>query len=663
MLTIEELAALPLLAKPPREGGARIATPISWRPARAASSPAATSARPGDALLPPWVKGAWSSRSSTSFCSTQTAQPPMANPRPLAWRSGGALAWRLLLPAALGILILVAAMLRAWVSDDAYLTFRTIENFVNGWGLRWNTLERVQTYTHPLWMLLMSGARAVTGEYFYSSIALSLVLTAGALAVLATRVTRAPDRTSLALALLFVSRAFLDFATSGLENSLAWLLLALFQWVLLTGEAPAPATDRSSSVALFTLSLLGALLAVTRLDLLLLVAPALVWRFFMPPMRRGIGPAVLGAVPLVLWEAFSIIYYGFPVANTVYAKLATGLPQTGMIRHGLEYLLDSLRSDPVTLPVIALGVLTSFLGRSAPRRAQGAGLVLYLLYVVWVGGDFMSGRFLTAPLFVATALLALAVPDGAVVRATACAIAVLFGCWPGTSPFRFKPSSPDPLMDRYGVADERLSHFDDAWIGNAPRTGPWPNPVSYVQAQQIKINWTYQNWISNLQFAGIVAPEEFSPSLASSGVADSPYHRVIVRGAVGVLGYHLGPDTHILDFLGLGDPLLARLPAVRQDPMLRILNPDLPSLDYRPGHYVRRIPLGYYETLVVGTNRIRDPRLAEYYNHLARVTRGPLFDRRRLVDIWRFNTGQYDHLLRMPALDDAFLLHPPGAQG
>lgn len=570
----------------------------------------------------------------------------MALPRPLAWRAGGARAARPALPMALGILILAAAALRAWVSDDAYLTFRTIENFVNGRGLRWNSLERVQTYTHPLWMLLMSGARAVSGEYFTSSIVLSLLLTAVALALLATGVTRTADRASLALALLFVSRAFLDFATSGLENALAHLLLALFLWVWLAADPPAPATDRPPQGALFTLSLLGALLAVTRLDLLLLVAPALAARFFATPMRRAIGPALLGAVPLLLWEAFSIIYYGFPVANTVYAKLATGLPQAGLIWHGLEYFLNSLRTDPVTVPAIALGILTSLSGRSAPRRALGAGIVLYLLYVVWVGGDFMSGRFLTAPLFVAVALLALAVPDGMAVRATACAIAIPLSCWPGTSPFRFKPSSPDPLMDRYGVADERLSHFDDAWIGNAPRDGPWPNPVSYEQAKQIKINWTYENWIANLQFAGIVASEEFSPSLASSGVADSPYRRVIVRGAVGVLGYHLGPDTHILDFLGLGDPLLARLPAVRRDPMLRILNPDRPSLDYRPGHYVRRIPFGYYETLVLGTNRIRDPRLAEYYDHLALVTQGPLFDRRRLTDIWRFNTGQYDDLLR-----------------
>ena len=32
----------------------------------------------------------------------------------------------------------------AWIGDDAYITFRTIDNFVHGYGLRWNVAEREQ---------------------------------------------------------------------------------------------------------------------------------------------------------------------------------------------------------------------------------------------------------------------------------------------------------------------------------------------------------------------------------------------------------------------------------------------------------------------------------------------------------------------------------------
>ena len=38
-------------------------------------------------------------------------------------------------------------------------------------------------------------------------------------------------------------------------------------------------------------------------------------------------------------------------------------------------------------------------------RALAAGLALHLVYVVAIGGDFMSGRFLCAPLFVAVLIV------------------------------------------------------------------------------------------------------------------------------------------------------------------------------------------------------------------------------------------------------------------
>ena len=34
-------------------------------------------------------------------------------------------------------------------------------------------------------------------------------------------------------------------------------------------------------------------------------------------------------------------------------------------------------------------------------------------------------------------------------------------------------------------------------------------------------------------------------------------------GAVGMRGFYAGPQVHLVDRLGLGDPLLARIPAIR----------------------------------------------------------------------------------------------------
>ena len=61
----------------------------------------------------------------------------------------------------------------SWIGDDAYITFRVIDNFVNGYGLRFNPDERVQAYTHPLWMLLLSAFYAVTSDLFYTTLIVS----------------------------------------------------------------------------------------------------------------------------------------------------------------------------------------------------------------------------------------------------------------------------------------------------------------------------------------------------------------------------------------------------------------------------------------------------------------------------------------------------------
>jgi arabinofuranosyltransferase len=106
--------------------------------------------------------------------------------------------------------------------------------------------------------------------------------------------------------------------------------------------------------------------------------------------------------------------------------------------------------------------------------------------------------------------------------------------------------------------------------------------------------------------------------------------------SVGLFGFYAGPEVHVIDPLALGDPLLARLPA-EYDP------------NWFPGHFTRTIPTGYYETLATGRNLIEDRDLATYYEKLALVTRGPLFDRRRLAEIWNFNTGRYGHLVRAEA--------------
>src|SRR5260221_3366942 len=368
--------------------------------------------------------------------------------------------------AALASLAVVAVVIvrAAWVSDDAYLTFRTIDNLIHGFGLRWNVAERVQAYTHPLWLLLLTPFAWLSGEVYFTSIAVSMTITL----VMLWRVLRAwPLDTTLAplgLLALLLSRAFIDYSTSGLENPLTHLLMLLF-YIEFLGRR------RVARLATF-----ASLLMLNRFDAGLLVLPALATAAWGTAVRDWIRLAA-GFLPLFALEAFSLIYYGFPFPNTAYAKLQTGIPERELLAQGATYFEDSIRRDPITLLVIATALFIAAVSRRRGARPLAIGLVTYLAYAAWIGGDFMSGRLFTAPLLGAVLLLLQAevAPAGKWAAAAALTIVGLAAQVPTLSPRADLPM--DQVVGTSGIADERLYYFAGSGLMNYTRSAPWPNSL------------------------------------------------------------------------------------------------------------------------------------------------------------------------------------------
>ena len=382
-------------------------------------------------------------------------------------------------------LLLIVLIRTAWVSDDAFITFRTIDNFNHGFGLRWNVDERVQTYTHPLWMLLLI-ALSQFAPLYYGTIVLSIGLTMAAIAVLAARVARSHESAIVALTILVFSRAFTDFSSSGLENPLTHLLLGLFFWLYFS--------DRPTDGASVALGLVAGLAVLNRLDIALLIGPAVAVTWARD-RRHVVASAMAAVIPVAIWEAFAIVYYGFPLPNTVYAKLQTGIPAMELAAHGLTYLRDSLASDPITLTTIALGVarrLSTLLAVPVSRERSGTGLGrclgvgLYLAGLMRAGGDFMSGRMLATPLFCTVVLLTrfewIAGERRALVL---CASATVLGLAAPRPTVWSNAVDTDTKIASSGIADERRFYqpstglLSAAWRGEYPvarmsrRSGRW----------------------------------------------------------------------------------------------------------------------------------------------------------------------------------------------
>src|SRR5262245_36279451 len=165
----------------------------------------------------------------------------------------------------LAVVFSILLIRTAWVCDDAYITFRTVDNLIHGYGARWNVAERVQSYTHPLWMLLLAAVELVTREPYFTSIVLSLALSLVAVALVAFRLARTAWQAALGLLILASAKSFVDFSSSGLDNALSHALIA---WYLVSVSTARPADKNWQPIAI------ASLVVVNRQDLALLVGPS-----------------------------------------------------------------------------------------------------------------------------------------------------------------------------------------------------------------------------------------------------------------------------------------------------------------------------------------------------------------------------------------------------
>jgi len=506
-------------------------------------------------------------------------------------------------------LLLFEVVRCAWLCDDAYITFRTVDNLVHGLGARWNPAERVQVYTHPLWMLLLAGASLPAPSIYATGIGLGVLTTLAAALILVRRAPASDAGKAVALVVLVCSKAFVDFSTSGLENPLVHLLL------FATLIAAVCVEDRARNALWVALG--TALLAVTRLDLVLLAGPVLVGSLVRAG-RAAPRAALLGLAPLVVWELFSLLYYGFPLPNTAYAKLGSGLPAAALAGQGAAYLAESLRADPVTLIAILGGTAAAFVSRDRTGRLAAVGVLLYLGYVVEIGGDFMSGRFLTPPLAAAAFLLARVSwkPRAALAAAAVLVVAELVN---QRSPLRaptaygFGAASPHEHIDDRGIADERAYWFAYTGLFSPDRGDPEKHHVT--------------------------RGHPFAERLRAEGP------QVRVANGMGFMGYFAGPEVHLLDPMGLADPLCARLPIYRRGALLAPEENAFRGRPWRIGHFYRAVPDGYLEALRDPGRPLADPGLTEYVHDLELLTRAPLFDGERLRTLVSMNLGRERHLV------------------
>ena len=484
----------------------------------------------------------------------------------------------------------------AWVSDDALITLRTALNISHSWGPGFNSTESVQAYTHPLWFLLWVGVGVVTKQWILGIISLGIVCVIIATALLMNQAQSIP-KVIIAGGLLLLSNAFTDYTSSGLENPLSYAAVAVL--IVLSLRNFGASSPRWSWSALVGLT--SAAIFLTRMDLLALIAiplAVLAWRY-----RRDVRSLLIGvgafALPLVVWFTWAYLTYASFLPNTFAAKTNAEIPRTEFIVQGLRYLWVSFENDPVTLIGLATGIGIGIALGPTLLRAWALGALTYVGYVVWIGGDFMGGRFLAVPFFVAVFVLA-ASPLGSrrypaassasdnhglvpILTATGAIGILMFATMlAGTSSTAFaNPQEPRWEVNQNfnaGVVDARGTSVADAdslkhMVDNLSLAFIDPDFVPIGDGTGLgralrNIDKSAANWPTN------------------DGTFTKPSEVGVFCGYLGNIGIATGPTTHLINSCALTDRFLAERPFVPAEPFA-----------WKPGHFHRGIPEGYVEAV------------------------------------------------------------------
>lgn len=500
----------------------------------------------------------------------------------------------------LAVLLTVLVVIRvAWIGDDALITLRTALNLTHNWGPGFNATEAVQGYTHPLWFLLWTLIGSWSNQWIIGILIISAVLVATAVGILVWRV-QSPARVVIVSGFLLLSNAFVDFTTSGLETPLSYCVVAVL--IALSSRKLVQVDGRSLQFRAVSFGLASAAAALTRLDLLvLIVIPFTLWLWTFRKNVRVLSLTTLAFVcPILIWGAWSFSTYQALLPNTFNAKTNSAIPRMELVIQGTRYLWVTFENDPITLMGLIAGIGAGILLGPRVLRAWGLGAALYVGYVIWIGGDFMAGRFVAVPFFAAIFVLGisplrlytpntsspdwerranLAIAGGFVILMVVLTNASEIRLTSLTNPqevrWRFGPEVNAFVVDERGfyisdgnglkqMVDTLSAGFTDPYFVPLAEATPLGRPLR-------ELNRSANNWPTN------------------DGTFTDPSEVGVLCGYLGHPGIASGPTVHLIDTCGLTDRFLSE----------RTFVPSAPFL-WRTGHLERSVPAGYVEAITVG---------------------------------------------------------------
>lgn len=291
---------------------------------------------------------------------------------------------------------------RLFYHDDAFISLRYVQNFLNGDGLCWNTGERVEGYSNFLLVIIV----AAPGRLGMDLALATKVVGVASYFALIWFAYREPQKRmggdpvgSLSLIpviVIAISAPIVIWSLGGLETVLFGLLTTV--GVLLFCRA---LSDENYSLVLCGVVL--GLATLCRPEGVLYVAIAVGygilahWGKYRTMDFRLIGFLISIATVVIPHLIFRFVYYGALVPNTWYVK---GPQSLDLMGSGWEYVAEFASSFPFVLPLIAGLLVAALIRRAIDRETSFLITVIigYLGFVIVIGGDHMPAFRMIAPI-------------------------------------------------------------------------------------------------------------------------------------------------------------------------------------------------------------------------------------------------------------------------
>lgn len=316
----------------------------------------------------------------------------------------------------LGVICLIFVYLcfqTKFVQDDAYITFRYVENFINGNGLVFNIGEKVEGYTNFLWLILLS-IFAVLGMNMidisqYLSVGfgvMTLIMTYKVSSLIILNDTSSISKKGksstedespaklldLVPVILTASvGAFQYWSISGMETSMfvALCLLAIYYYL----------RDGNKPGIVYNYPLVLFLASLTRPEGQYVFGIIILHKIIMTfrDNRSGAIKELLSKnnlityavyiIPTLLYMLFRLAYYGYPFPNTFYAK--TGFSAV-YLQTGWEYFWG-FSSGYLLWGIAFIAPLILFRRKEIFSQVLLLFMLyfLYTIYIISIGGDVL----------------------------------------------------------------------------------------------------------------------------------------------------------------------------------------------------------------------------------------------------------------------------------